>query len=71
MNYKLAYSIVFGLAFAVLFWRIGYDTGKNDAQQFCPAVQGEKLAYSTQTAVGTECVYIKHTKSLAKTLRKM
>ena len=68
---KVAYWIVCGFAFAVLFWRIGYDTGRNDAQQFCPTVQGEKLAYSVQRVSETECIYIRDTRGLRKSMRKI
>ena len=68
---KVAYWAVCGFAFSVLLWRVGYDAGLNDAIQNCPSVQGEKLAYSTQTVHGTYCTYITHTNGKAKRTRKL
>lgn len=69
---KPPFLIVCGAAALVLAWRVGYDTGKNDSTNYCPAVQqGERLAYSTQTPLGTECTYITHTTGKAKKARKV
>lgn len=55
----------------VLAWKIGYDAGLNNSANYCPAVQqNERLAYSTQTLHGTECMYIQHTTGKAKKARK-
>lgn len=68
---KTAFVLVCGAAALVLSWRIGYDNGRNDGQNYCPAVQqGERLAWSTQTLHGTECTYITHTTGKAKKARK-
>lgn len=68
---KSFYWTVCIFASIVLVWKIGYDTGKNESINYCPAVQGEKLAYSTQTLHGTDCVYIKDTRGLRKSLRRV
>lgn len=57
---KTTYWTVCTFAFAVLCWKVGYDSGLNDAVQYCPAVQGEKLVSTYQTVNGTTCTYVQN-----------
>ena len=71
MTDKIVFWIAMAVGLPVLAWKVGYDNAMSEKWLTCPAYQGEKLAYTTQTAIGVTCTYVAHTTGLAKKTRRI